>query len=114
MATRRTSPSVIGVLGVVGTAALLMICCAGPALIAGGALAVLGELLHSTWLIGAAVVMVLGTAGYLLHRHGRPTPPSAAARPGTESAPLTRRHLPKGAAPESNSPPNNPPTGMDT
>lgn len=82
MATRRTSPSVIGVLGLVGAAALLVICCAGPALIAGGVLAVLGGLLHSRWLIGAAVVMVLGTAGYLLRRRGRRNPPGRRTPPG--------------------------------
>ncbi|WP_006243701.1 hypothetical protein [Mycolicibacterium tusciae] len=71
MATGRSSPGVAGVLGLVGVGALLVLCCAGPVLIAGGALGVLGGALGNPWLIGAAAVVVLAAVGYTLHRRGR-------------------------------------------
>lgn len=74
MATRRSSPGLAGVLGLVGVGALLVVCCAGPVLIAGGALGVLGGALGNPWLIGAAAVMALAAVGYTLRRRGRGEP----------------------------------------
>jgi hypothetical protein len=74
MATRRRSPGAAGVLGLVGVGALLVVCCAGPALIAGGALGVLGGALGNPWLIGAAAIVVLAAVGYTLRRRGRGEP----------------------------------------
>ena len=70
MTTRRTGPSAAGILGLVGIGALPLLCCAGPALIAGGALGVLGAALSSPWLIGATAVVVLTALGYTLRRRG--------------------------------------------
>lgn len=71
MATKRTSPSVAGILGLVGIGVLPLLCCAGPALIAGGALGALGGVLGNPWLIGATAVLVIAAVGYALRRHRR-------------------------------------------
>ena len=47
MATGRSSPGVAGVLGLVGVGALLVVCCAGPLLVASGVLGVLGGALSN-------------------------------------------------------------------
>lgn len=70
MATEPTSFSVAKILALVGIGALPLLCCAGPALIAGGALGVLGGALGNPWLIGATAVVVLAAVGYTLRRHG--------------------------------------------
>lgn len=67
MATKRTGPSTAGILGVVGIGALPLLCCAGPALIVGGALGVLG----GPWPIGATTMVVVAALGYTLRRRGR-------------------------------------------
>ncbi|WP_264961115.1 hypothetical protein [Mycobacterium kiyosense] len=77
MATRRTPPGVAGAwaLGLVGVGALLVVCCAAPLLVAGGALGVLGGAFGNPWLIAAAAVVVLAAVGYTLRRRGRGEPP---------------------------------------
>ena len=57
--------------GVLGVAALLMLpvlCCAGPALLAGGALGTVGAFLANPWLIGAGVTVLLVGLGWALSR----------------------------------------------
>ncbi len=58
-------------LGVAALMALPVLCCAGPALLAAGALGALGSWLTNPWLIGAAVLLALGVTGRLFRR--RPT-----------------------------------------
>jgi len=63
------SPGRGGTLAIVAGGALLVICCAGPALLAGGAVSALGGALHSPWLVILGVLLVVGAAGFLLQRH---------------------------------------------
>ncbi|CPS55428.1 hypothetical protein PP568_25260 [Mycobacteroides abscessus] len=99
MGTRRSSLGMAGAwaLGLVSVGTVLVVCCAGPVLIAGGALGVLGALLHRGWLIGAAVVVVLAAVGYTLRRLG-----------------TTRRTTAKTVGPENNSPQDHPAADADT
>ncbi|MQA03856.1 MAG: hypothetical protein GEV07_14410 [Streptosporangiales bacterium] len=46
----------------------MVLCCAVPLLIAGGALGVLGGLLRSWWLIGLAAVLVVGVIAWRVRR----------------------------------------------
>lgn len=63
-------PSRAGVLATLGAVAVAVLCCAGPALLAGGALAGLGGLLRNPWLIGGgALVILAGAAARLIGRH---------------------------------------------
>lgn len=63
-------------LAVGGLAVLAVACCAAPALIAAGALTLIGAVLHSWWVIGIAAVVVLAALGYTLQRR------SARGEPG--------------------------------
>jgi hypothetical protein len=57
-----------GSLAGVGFAALMMLCCAAPALIAAGALGVLGAWLASPWVIGGAVLLLVVGVGAVVGR----------------------------------------------
>ncbi|KUL42561.1 hypothetical protein [Streptomyces regalis] len=58
-----------GTLATVGVALLAVLCCAGPVLLASGALAGLGGVLVSPWLlVPAAVLLAGGLAWWLRHR----------------------------------------------
>ncbi|MGW5214804.1 mercury transporter [Streptomyces sp. NPDC004051] len=46
----------------IGAAVLMVICCAGPALVAAGALAGIGGLLGNPWVIATAVVVLAAAA----------------------------------------------------
>jgi hypothetical protein len=60
-----------GALAGVGLAALMVLCCAAPVLIAAGVLGVLGAWLASPWVIGAAVlVLVVGVGAVVGRRRG--------------------------------------------
>ena len=48
-----------GVLTVVGAGALMVLCCAGPVLLASGALAGLGAALRNPWLIAISTTVLL-------------------------------------------------------
>ncbi|APU43430.1 hypothetical protein [Streptomyces sp. TN58] len=50
----------------VGAALLMVACCAGPLLMAGGALRAVGGVLRNPWLITVGVVVLLMGAGYVL------------------------------------------------
>ena len=98
MAARRSSPGVAGawILGLVGIGTALLVCCAGPVLIASGALGVLGGALGNPWLIGAAVVVVFAAVVVTLRRRGRGEtsgccPP---AHPGTSTDRADERTTP--------------------
>lgn len=60
-----------GIFAMLGVAGLAVLCCAGPALVAGGALSVIGGAVRSPWLIAAGAVLVVAAAGYTLARHRR-------------------------------------------
>jgi mercuric ion transport protein len=55
-------------IGVGALAVVAVLCCAAPALIAAGALAFIGAAVRNWWVIGAAVIVVLGGLGYAKHR----------------------------------------------
>ncbi|AVV45429.1 mercury transporter [Streptomyces sp. SID9913] len=61
----------LGTLGMVGVVLLPVLCCAGPVLLAGGALAGLGGALVSPWLLAPAAVLLAGGLLWWLRR--RPT-----------------------------------------
>ena len=59
----------LGIMAMIGVVALPILCCAGPALVAGGALAGLGGALRSPWLLLPALVLLAG--GVALWMRGR-------------------------------------------
>lgn len=77
----------------IGAAVLMIVCCAGPVLIAAGALAGVGGFLGNPWVIGAAVVVgVVAVAAVVRRRRsGRDAccPPTG---PGTSSTGQDRPH----------------------
>ncbi|OEV03124.1 hypothetical protein [Streptomyces oceani] len=52
----------------IGAAVLMIVCCAGPALIAAGALAGIGAFLGNPWVIAAAVVLLVATVTAVVRR----------------------------------------------
>jgi predicted phage tail protein len=58
-------------LAAVGAALVMVVCCAGPLLVAGGALGAVGGALTNPWLITVGAVMVLAGTGYALTRQAR-------------------------------------------
>ncbi|WP_158717228.1 hypothetical protein [Streptomyces sp. NRRL F-4474] len=50
----------------VGAGLLMVVCCAGPLLVAGGALGAVGGALANGWLITVGAVVLLAGAGYAL------------------------------------------------
>ncbi|SKM30198.1 Mercuric transporter MerT [Mycobacteroides abscessus subsp. massiliense] len=97
MDSGRNSSGTAGALALLGVGAVLVLCCAAPALIAAGALGVLGGALRSGWLIGASVLVVLAALSYALHRHARragapdccPPPPDPTNRSRLLDSPRT-------------------------
>lgn len=55
----------------VGAVLLIVACCAGPALIGGGALAVVGRVLGRHVVVGAGLVIALGGIAIVLARRAR-------------------------------------------
>jgi len=64
---KKSSAGIFTMLGV----GLAVLCCAGPALVAAGALSVIGGAVRSPWLIAAGAVLLVSAAGYVLVRHRR-------------------------------------------
>ena len=60
-----------GGLAMAGFGLLMVLCCASPVLIAGGALGVLGGAVRSPWLIAVGALVVLAALGYTLRRRAR-------------------------------------------
>lgn len=80
-----------GLLAVAGGVLVMVACCAGPALIAGGVLAGLGGVLTSPWLLAAGVLVVAAAVGYTLRRRARKATGCCPPRPGSpRSAPADR------------------------
>ena len=57
-----------------GVGVLMVLCCAGPALVAVGALGVLAAWLHNPALLGAAAGAAVATVAWLVGRRQRPGP----------------------------------------
>lgn len=60
-----------------GLVLVAVLCCAGPALIAIGALGVIGGWLDNPWVIGAAVALLAGAVVWTVGRHRNGAPGSA-------------------------------------
>jgi len=58
----------LGTLGMVGVMLLPIICCAGPVLLASGALAGLGGVLVSPWLLAPAAILLAGALAWWMRR----------------------------------------------
>ncbi|MCZ7456153.1 hypothetical protein [Streptomyces sp. WMMC940] len=56
---------------VVGAGLLMVVCCAGPLLVAGGAMGAVGGALANPWLITVGAVVLLAGAGYALRCRAR-------------------------------------------
>ncbi|WP_406690319.1 hypothetical protein REH65_31105 [Saccharopolyspora sp. ID03-671] len=54
---------------VLGLMTLAVLCCAGPALIAAGALGALGAWLANPWVLAAAVLLLVGLGAWALRRN---------------------------------------------
>ncbi|MFI7019190.1 mercury transporter [Streptomyces sp. NPDC050164] len=67
MSSSRERSGLGGLAAAVGAALLVMVCCAGPLLVAGGALSALGGVLANGWLISVGAVILFAGAGYTLH-----------------------------------------------
>ncbi|MBU7599145.1 MULTISPECIES: hypothetical protein [Streptomyces] len=61
-------PRPTGALAAGGAGLVMVACCAGPVLLAGGALGALGDLLHDFWTIAAATAVVVAAVGLLVRR----------------------------------------------
>ncbi|MET9969235.1 mercury transporter [Streptomyces sp. NPDC006356] len=55
----------------VGAGLLMVVCCAGPLLVAGGALGAVGGALAKPWLVTVGAVLLLAGAGYALRCRAR-------------------------------------------
>jgi hypothetical protein len=60
----REPSSSAGIFGTLGVALLAVLCCAAPALLAGGALSGIGGALRNPWLITIGAVLVVGALSY--------------------------------------------------
>lgn len=60
-----------GLTAVAGAGLLMVVCCAGPLLVAGGALGAVGGALANWWLITVGAVVLLACAGYALRCRAR-------------------------------------------
>ncbi|MGW7527327.1 mercury transporter [Streptomyces sp. NPDC054783] len=65
-ATTRTTAAAIARTDAV---AALVVCCAGPGLLAAGVLGAIGALLSNPWMIAAALLLAAGTVAWRLRRH---------------------------------------------
>lgn len=68
MADEKNSSELGITLTALGTGLLIVVCCAGPALIVGGTLGGLGGVLHNPWLIAAGMVGLLAAIAFAVHR----------------------------------------------
>ena len=99
MNVRNNSTGIGGPLAVVGAAVAMIVCCAGPALIAAGALTALGGALRSWGPIVAAAVTVLAAVGYTARRRKPPQRGTVRGLLGTR-----RSHQPNASTDRSSQP----------
>ena len=71
MTGRREHSGVRGALGLLGAGLVMVLCCAGPLLLTGGALGAAGGALRSPWLITVGAVTALIAVAHALHRRSR-------------------------------------------
>lgn len=83
---------------VLGVGVLLVLCCAGPALVAAGALGVLGAVSRDAWLFVAAAALFAAAVGWtawwrrrLGYRASRSAPPAGLCCPPDSSEPDSNR-----------------------
>ncbi len=62
-------PSPAGILAKIGVGVAAVLCCAGPALLAGGALSGIGGVVRSPWLISGGAALVVLAVAYTIVRH---------------------------------------------
>ncbi|MGW7363536.1 mercury transporter [Streptomyces sp. NPDC054841] len=60
-----------GLLGGLGAGLLMVLCCAGPLLLGGGALAAVGGFLSNPWLITVGAMVVVMAVAYVLRCRAR-------------------------------------------
>ncbi|MEU3143057.1 MULTISPECIES: hypothetical protein [unclassified Streptomyces] len=78
----------------IGAALLMIACCAGPALIAAGALAGVGGVLGDPWVLATAVLVPVAAVTAVVRRRARRDaccPPTGSAKRATER---DRSHIP--------------------
>jgi hypothetical protein len=80
--SRKPPGSGLGGLAAGGAVLLAVACCAGPVLIAAGALGVAGGILRSPAVLALAALVLVGTVLYVLHRRR-----SGRARPANPALP---------------------------
>lgn len=61
-------PSPAGILATLGAVVVAVLCCAGPALLAGGALSGIGGVLRNPWLIGVGALILAAAVIYTLRQ----------------------------------------------
>ncbi|MEU4360359.1 hypothetical protein [Promicromonospora sp. NPDC023987] len=54
-----------------GAVLLAVVCCAGPVLLAAGALGALGAWLANPWMIGAGITVLMGAVAWTMQRRSR-------------------------------------------
>lgn len=69
MTGRRGHSGAPGALALLGAALVMVLCCAGPLLLAGGALGAVGGELRNPWLITVGAGTALISVAYVLRRH---------------------------------------------
>jgi hypothetical protein len=70
-------PSSAGIFRMLGVALLAVLCCAAPALLAGGALSGIGTALRNPWLITIGAALLVGAFSYGTVRSSVPAGPPA-------------------------------------
>jgi hypothetical protein len=92
---RDQEPSHAGMaaVGIGGAAVLMIVCCAGPALIAAGALAGIGGFLGNPWVIAAAAVVLVAAVTAVIRRR-RPSRDACCPPTGSKKTPADRNHVP--------------------
>ncbi|MFF8844369.1 hypothetical protein ACF08N_16905 [Streptomyces sp. NPDC015127] len=71
MSASRERSSLGGMAAFVGAGLVMVVCCAGPLLVAGGALGAVGGVLADAWLITVGVVVLVAGTGYALRCRAR-------------------------------------------
>ncbi|MEU9238288.1 hypothetical protein [Streptomyces sp. NPDC048385] len=96
MSASRERSGLGGIASVVGAGLLVVVCCAGPLLVAGGTLGAVGGALASPWLITVGGVVLLAGTGYALRcraRRRRAPGWRTAARPSQLSPSHTKKSV---------------------